>query len=127
MGHNVEAGNEESFNAALQDSQMPAVVDFFATWCGPCTVLAPHLEEVAKEYKGKIRFLKIDSDQNEDLAIAQEIAALPSLLFIKQGKILQKIEGSMNAENIRATCNYLFFGGDLPEDARLKKLLRAKS
>jgi thioredoxin-like negative regulator of GroEL len=56
-----------------QETSGPMVIDFFATWCGPCVLLAPQLEEVANYYKGKVRFLKIDSDENDSISSAMKV------------------------------------------------------
>ena len=59
----------------LQETSGPMVIDFFATWCGPCVLLAPQLEEVAEHYKGKVRFLKVDCDENDSLASALKVSS----------------------------------------------------
>ena len=83
--------NSESFKTTVYDitkegldylGKKPAIVDFTATWCGPCKRLSPILEELAKEYKGKIVIYKVDVDKCEDLARAFNISSIPALLFI---------------------------------------------
>lgn len=64
----------------------PCVVDFYATWCGPCKALAPRMEKLAKKYKGKIQFYKVDVDDNNALAAAYGIQSIPTLIFFKDGK-----------------------------------------
>lgn len=102
-GISVQAGNtsdkkgevteltSETFNAKIIDTtkdgmqylgKKPAIVDFTATWCGPCRKLAPILEELAKDYKGKVEVYKVDVDKCKDLAKAFEISSIPALLFI---------------------------------------------
>ena len=87
------AGNKESKNQNMKganpndwkyEGDKPAIVDFYATWCGPCKALAPVLEELAKEYAGKVYIYKIDVDKEEELAGAFGIRSIPTLLWIPQ-------------------------------------------
>ncbi|MCK9159411.1 MAG: thioredoxin [Bacteroidaceae bacterium] len=73
----------------------PAIVDFYATWCGPCKMVSPILEELAEEYKGKIYVYKIDTDQEQDLAAAFGIRSIPSILFIPMSGQPQMTQGAM--------------------------------
>ena len=67
--------------------ELPAVIDFYADWCGPCKMVAPVIEELSTEYEGKVNFYKVDTDQEQELSMAFGIQSIPSLLFIpKEGK-----------------------------------------
>jgi thioredoxin len=77
---------------------LPAIVDFYADWCGPCKMVAPILEKLAKEYQGKINIYKVNTDQEQELAQAFGIMTIPSLMFIpKQGQ-QQMIRGALSHE-----------------------------
>lgn len=100
----------ESFNARIFDTtkeeldylgKKPAIVDFTATWCGPCRKLAPILEELAKEYKGKIEVYKVDVDKCGDLAKAFNISSIPALLFIPADGEPQMLIGLRTKENLK--------------------------
>lgn len=72
--------------------KMPVVIDFYATWCGPCKAFAPSLERLAKEYEGRVKVLKVDVDRNEQLAMAARIQSIPTLFFIdKEGNIKRQM------------------------------------
>jgi thioredoxin len=75
---------EKNPNDWKYEGDKPAIVDFFATWCGPCNALSPIMEELAEEYGGKIYIYKVDVDQEEDLAAAFGVRSIPTLLFIPQ-------------------------------------------
>lgn len=75
---------EKNPNDWKYEGDKPAIVDFFATWCGPCNALSPIMEELAEEYGGKIYIYKVDVDQEEDLAAAFGIRSIPTLLFVPQ-------------------------------------------
>jgi thioredoxin len=75
---------EKNPNDWKYEGDKPAIVDFFATWCGPCKALSPIMEELAEEYDGKLYIYKVDVDQEEDLAAAFGIRSIPTLLFIPQ-------------------------------------------
>ncbi|MCL2923155.1 MAG: thioredoxin [Trichodesmium sp. MAG_R04] len=82
-----------NFNELLTGSDLPVLVDFYATWCGPCKMMAPILEEVNQQMKNKIRIIKIDTDKYPQLASQYHIEALPTLVLFKNGQAIEKIEG----------------------------------
>lgn len=83
----------ENFES-LKAGNLPLVVDFWATWCGPCRMLAPVIEELAKEYEGKLVVGKCDVEENEDLAAEFGIRNIPTILFFKNGDVVDKLIGA---------------------------------
>ena len=82
--------------ASLKNGQLPFVIDFWATWCGPCRMLAPIIAELAKEYDGKVVVGKCDVEENEDLAQEFGIRNIPTVLFFKGGEIVDKVIGAVS-------------------------------
>lgn len=82
-----------NFDELLAGSDLPVLVDFYATWCGPCKMMAPILEQVNQEMKDKLRIVKIDTDKYPQLASRYHIEALPTLVLFKNGQPVDKIEG----------------------------------
>ena len=76
-----------NFKQEVLDSDIPVLVDFFATWCGPCRMIAPFLEEIAEEYQGKVKVGKVDVDEEEALAIEYKVSAIPLVLLFEGGKV----------------------------------------
>lgn len=89
-----------SFDEMVTDSNLPVLVDFYATWCGPCQMMAKILEQVNVLMKDELRIIKIDSDKYPQLASQYEIHALPTLVLFKQGKPVERIEGVLRAEQL---------------------------
>ena len=82
--------------ASLKTGNLPLVVDFWATWCGPCRMVAPIIAELAKQYDGKIVVGKCDVEDNEELATEFGIRNIPTILFIKNGEIVDKLIGAQS-------------------------------
>jgi len=76
-----------NFKQEVLESPIPVLVDFFATWCGPCRMIAPFLQEIAEEYEGKVKVGKVDVDEEEALAIEYKVSAIPLVLLFKDGKV----------------------------------------
>ena len=90
MELNITTENFES----LKNGERPLVVDFWATWCGPCRAIAPIIEELAGEYAGKINVGKCDVEENDDIAMEYGIRNIPTILFIKNGQVVDKFVGA---------------------------------
>lgn len=89
-----------TFDAEIINSEIPVLVDFWAAWCGPCRMVAPVVEELAEEYKGKIKVAKIDVDQNRQTPARYGIRNIPTLLFFKGGELAQTIVGAQPKSHI---------------------------
>lgn len=88
-----------TFNEIINSDQ-PVLVDFFATWCGPCKAMSPILDDVAKQVQGKARVLKIDVDKNQQAATAYQVRGVPTLILFKNGKQLWRQSGVVDANQL---------------------------
>lgn len=95
--------DEKNFKEDVLQSETPVLVDFYAEWCGPCKALIPTIEEIAKEYVGKIKVVKVDVDKNENLAVKYGIMSIPALLFFVNGKPEKSLIGVQSKEKIEKT------------------------
>lgn len=89
-----------SFQELLNNAQVPVLVDFYATWCGPCQIMAPILEQVGAHLKNNLQVIKIDTDRYPGLATQYQIQALPTLVLFKNGQPVDRIEGVMQASQL---------------------------
>lgn len=88
-----------TFNEIINSDQ-PVLVDFFATWCGPCKAMSPILDDVAKQVQGKARVLKIDVDKNQQVATAYQVRGVPTLILFKNGQQLWRQSGVVDANQL---------------------------
>jgi thioredoxin 1 len=101
------AVNDSNFEEIVLKTDKPAVVDFWAAWCGPCRMIAPIIEELAGEYEGKAVIAKCDVDSSEDIPVKYGIRNIPTLLFFKDGELKDKIVGSTTKSAIVDKINSL--------------------
>lgn len=90
----------ETFKQEILDSSLPVLVDFWATWCNPCRMLAPVLEELAQEYEGRVKVCKTDVDENADLAMMYGIVSVPTLILMKNGQEVERISGLRSLDDL---------------------------
>ena len=86
---------DKTFDAEVLKSSEPVLVDFFAEWCGPCKAMAPALDQVAAEMKGKLKVVKVDVDQNPEITMKYRIQAMPTLMIFKDGKVAAQNVGAL--------------------------------
>jgi thioredoxin 1 len=96
----IEIGDSDFEREVLQ-SDLPVAVDFWAPWCGPCRMMAPVMENAAKQYQGKIKFCKINVDENPGSAGRYQAMSIPMLLFFKNGQIVDRSVGAIPANQLR--------------------------
>lgn len=95
----IEIKSAEQFEKEVVNEKRVVFVDFYATWCMPCKTMAPIIEEISKEYK-EVKFVKIDIDKNEELAIKYNVMSIPTMLIMKNGEVTKTFVGVTNKENI---------------------------
>ncbi len=94
----------EQWKQQVLNSDKPVFVDFWAEWCGPCRMVSPIVEELSKEYEGKVNFVKVNVDQNRDLASKYKIFSIPTLALFRNGEVVAQAAGASSKESIR---NYI--------------------
>lgn len=99
--------DNEEFKSVVLESNIPVMVDFFATWCGPCKMLSPVIDELATEFEGKATIVKVDSDKMGQVCQDYSIRLLPTLVFFKEGKEIDRIVGPADKEDIIKKLNSL--------------------
>lgn len=91
-----------AFTAEVEQATGPVVVDFTATWCPPCKMLAPIFDKVAGAYEGKVRFVKVDVDQSPDVAAKYGVSTIPNLLYFSAGQVVDQSVGYLNESQLTA-------------------------
>lgn len=99
---NVTRIAETQFAGEVEKATGPVVVDFYATWCGPCKMLSPRLDKLAGEFSGKIKFVKVNVDEAQELAGRFRVKGIPTLLFMKNGKVEDRVTGLLPEDALKA-------------------------
>ena len=89
----IKEFNDQNFETEVLKSTTPVLVDFWAEWCMPCRMLAPTIDKIAKDYAGKVKVGKVDTDSNRDVSIKYGINAIPTVILFKNGQVAQKFVG----------------------------------
>ena len=90
----------DNFEEEVLKSDVPVLVDMFATWCGPCKMMAPVVAQLAEEYEGTVKVGKLDIDQNVDIVAQYKIMSVPTFLVIKDGEVVKKLIGAVSKEEL---------------------------
>ena len=104
MSQSLHESNDASFEADVLQSDIPVLVDFWATWCGPCKAMVPHLVKLSDELGDKMKIVKINVEQNATTATKYKVLKLPTLLVFKGGEIAEKVIGNPGPRKLRELC-----------------------
>lgn len=104
---NVINLTEANFDQEIANASTPILVDFWATWCGPCKMIAPILDEIANEKGDAVKVAKVDVDQNQGIAARYGVRAIPTLLFIKDGEVKEQVVGMTSKKDLLAKLDAL--------------------
>ena len=91
---------DKNFEQEVLKSNVPVMVDFWAEWCGPCRMIAPIVDEISKEYAGKLKVAKLNVDQAQQTAMKYSVMSIPTLIFFKDGKPVDQVVGAMSKDNL---------------------------
>jgi thioredoxin 1 len=94
--------NDSNFNAEVLKSEIPVLVDFWATWCGPCRTMNPIVEELANEFSGRLKVTKLNVDENPSTPTQYGIRGIPTLIIFKEGKVFDQIIGAVSKARLKA-------------------------
>ena len=97
-----EVNGTEQWQNEVIDSDKPVFVDFWAEWCGPCRMVSPTVEELSKEYEGKVDFVKVNVDDNNELASQYNVFSIPTLAIIRDGKVIAQKAGASSKQDLKS-------------------------
>jgi thioredoxin len=95
-------GLPKSFDALINDSELPVLVDFWAEWCGPCRMVSPAIQRIASEFKGRLLTVKVNVDQKPHVAAAYSITSIPTIMLFRRGRVLMHRTGALSYESLKA-------------------------
>ena len=101
-GENIVTINEQNFGQEVTSSNVPVMLDFWAEWCGPCKMIAPSLNELADEYKGRVKIGKVNVDENQSLAVKFHISGIPAVFMMKGGEVIDQLVGARSKKDFKA-------------------------
>lgn len=101
MSEHVWEISDDNFAQEVSETELPVVVDFWASWCGPCRMMAPVFEELAAEMAGKVKFAKVNVDENRNTAGKFNVMSIPTLLFFKDGAVVTNQVGFVQKEQLK--------------------------
>jgi thioredoxin 1 len=102
MAGTVSEVTDNNFQAEVLESDQPVLVDFWAPWCGPCRMVAPVVEEIAKERVGELKVVKLNIDENQQTAIAYDVMSIPTLILFNRGQVAKKVIGAYPKRKLEA-------------------------
>ncbi|WP_457556365.1 thioredoxin [Candidatus Pyrohabitans sp.] len=103
--------NSRNFKEEVLCSELPVLVDFYAEWCPPCFVIANTLRELAREYEGRVKFVKVDIDESRELAEEYEVFSVPTLAFFADGELVDGVVGALPREALQRKLENFLNGG----------------
>lgn len=93
--------NKDNFDKEAVNSDMPVIIDYWATWCGPCRMVAPIMEELSEEYDGKAKICKVNVDEESELAVKFRIMSIPTIMIYKNGQMVERIVGARSKDEFK--------------------------
>ena len=94
----VEVLTADNFNVTIESAEVPVLIDCFATWCGPCKMMAPIVDEVSETFEGRLEVYKVDVDDNPQIARDYKIMSIPTFLIFRDGELVKRMVGGMDAD-----------------------------